>query len=292
MQTTKIYVISLKRVPERRQLMEAQLSTLGLEAEFVEGVDGLELSEATYRANFTEKEYTDPRRITPTEMGCAWSHRNVYKRLIDSQEECALVLEDDAVLSPEIVPFLELIPKIASDWELISLCWMRLIRVNPYALRIFRNRFPLRPCNQHKFKLGSSSQEYRLGEVLLPIFRAVAYMVSRQGAQILTRHNTPITNLTDHVFANITPGKWLAVSPNLVSFSRLEEGITTRSIYDKTPPPPPNHWVLPRRFSKFHHYEYRQTPLETHELKPFFNWRARITMTVLYLMMGFRIRRK
>ena len=286
MQTTKIYIISLKRIPERRKFMEAQLSALGLEAEFVEAVDGLELSEAAIKANCVNE------KITPTEIAAAWSHRNVYQRLIDSEEEYALVLEDDAVLWPNIIPFLELIPKIASDWELIHLCWQSMVRVNPYPFRIFRNIFPFSLYNQHKFKLGSPSKEYRLGAVLFPIFQAVAYMVSRQGAHILTRHNTPITSLADHVFANITPGKWLAVSPNLVSYQVIGAGITTRSNYDMKPPPPPNNWALPRRFSKFHNYEYKRGWILRFERKRFSNWRVRLTMTVLYLTTGFRTRRK
>ena len=292
MQTTKIYVISLKRLPERRKFMEAQLSTLGLEAEFVESVDGLELSEETIKANYNDQDRsdTDTQRMTPTEIGCAWSHRNVYKRLIDSDEKYALVLEDDAILPPEIVPFLELIPKIPSDWELISLCWSNLIKMKPY---IFRWKFPFNLYNQHKFGLGSPTREYRLGELLVPIFRAVAYIVSRQGAEVLTRHNTPITSLADHVFANTTPGKLWAVRPDLVSYTVLGKGVTARSYYDRCPPQVPNHWTLLRRFSKYHHYEYRQESPEKYERKLLFKWNiARITMTVLYLTTGFRIRRK
>ena len=290
---TKIYVISLKRLPERRKFMEAQLSTLGLEAEFVEAVDGLELSEATIKANYNDqgRNYTDPRRMTPTEIGCAWSHRNVYKRLIDSEEKYALILEDDAILPPEIVPFLELIPKIPSDWELISLCWSNLVNMKPY---IFRWKFPFNLYNQHKFGLGSPPREYRLGELLVPIFRAVAYIVSRQGAEVLTRHNTPITSLTDHVFANTTPGKLWAVKPDLVSYTVLGKGITTRSYHDLgPPPPPPNHWTLLRRFNRCYHYEYRQESPEKYERKLLFKWNiARMLITALYLMTGFHIRRK
>ena len=166
MQATKIYVISLKRLPERRKSMETQLSKLGLEAEFVEAVDGLELSEATIKANYNYqgRDYTDPRRMTPTEIGCAWSHRNVYKRLIDSDEKYALVLEDDTILAPGIVPFLELIPKIPSDWELISLHWSNLIKMRPY---IPRRMFPLNLYNQHKLELGSQARKYRLGEAFV-----------------------------------------------------------------------------------------------------------------------------
>ena len=255
---------------------------MGLEAEFVEAVDGLELSDATIKANYVNE------RMTPTEIGCAWSHRNVYQRLIDSEEECALVLEDDATLTPEIAPFLELIPKIASDWELISLCWERIARVDPYLFRIFRKIFPISLYNQHKLKLGSPPKEYRLGPIVFPILRAVAYMVSRQGAHTLTRHNTPITSLTDHVFANITPGKFFAINPNLASYRTIDAGIKTRSQYDDKPAPLPNHWALPRRLIKCHHYEYKRETIK----KRRFNWRVRMTMTVLYLTTRFRTHRK
>ena len=294
MQATKIYVISLKRLPERRKSMETQLASLGLEAEFVEGVDGLELSEATIKANYNYqgRDYTDPRRMTPTEIGCAWSHRNVYKRLIDSDEKYALVLEDDTILAPGIVPFLELIPKIPSDWELISLHWSNLIKMRPY---IPRRMFPLNLYNQHKLELGSQARKYRLGELLLPVFGAVAYMVSRQGAHLFTHHNTPITSLADHIFASTTAGKWLAVKPGLVSHRprQANNGIKDRSYQDLYPSPAPSHYTLLSRLNKFYHYEYRQESPEKYERKLLFKWNiARMLMTVLYLTTGFNLRRK
>ena len=281
MQATKIYVISLERMPERRKFMDAQLSALGLEAEFVEAVDGLELSEATLKANYKHT-YGG---MSPTEIGCAWSHRNVYKRLIDSQEEYALVLEDDAVLAPDIVQFLEIIPKIASDWELISLYWWcRWFSAKPH---IFRSRFPLNLYNQRKFELGGSSpRKYRLGEFLLPIGGAVGYLVSRQGAQLLMRHNTPIVSLADYLFGNITPGKLLAVKPELVfigSIDLLGSGIMSRSqdsflLPEKSRTP----GRLIRRFTKSRPYGNRTLP----------KFVERLIMTVFYLTTGFRTRRK
>ena len=277
--------------------MEAQLAKLGLEAEFVEAIDGLELSEATIKANYAVQtgKRVAPKKMSSTEIACAWSHRNVYKRLIDSEEEYALVLEDDAMLAPEIVPFLEYVPKIASDWELIHLHWRPRSNVNTY---IFRSRFPLNLYNQHKLELGPSSREYRLGEVLLPVTSAAGYMVSRQGAQMLTRYNTPITVLSDHVFSNATPGKWLAVkpgNPGLVEHKMFyyTKGITTRSLYNPLNPPP-HDWVLRRRFFK---YSLSQ-PGGDHtgsKRKRFFRRRrymVRIVMTILYLTTGFSIRRR
>ena len=272
MQTTKIYVISLKRLPERRKFMEAQLSDLGLEAEFVEAVDGLELSEETIKANCINE------KMTPTEIGCAWSHRNVYQRLIDSEEEYALVLEDDAVLVPDIVQFLELIPKIESDWELIALFWWARNRAVPH---IFRRIFPINLYNQHKLELGSPPREYRLGEFLLPIGGAVGYLVSRQGAHLLTRHNTPIVAVSDYIFVNITPRKLLVVKPPLLSFGntdRLGRGIMSRGSEKGLR----TRWMLLHCFIK---------------LKPYGNGKlssfvVRIMMMILYPKKKFRLSRK
>ncbi len=41
----KIFIVNLKKSVERRQKMEAQLQALGLEAEFIEAVDGRLMSE-------------------------------------------------------------------------------------------------------------------------------------------------------------------------------------------------------------------------------------------------------
>ena len=274
--------------------MEAQLATLGLEAEFVEAVDGLELSEATIKANYAVQtgKRVLPKKMSSTEIACAWSHRNAYKRLIDSEEEYALVLEDDAILSPEIVPFLEYVPKIASDWELIHLYWEPRNNASSF---IFRSRFPLNLYNQHKLELGPSSREYRLGEVLLPVTSAVAYMVSRQGAQMLTRYNTPITVISDHVFTNATPGKWLAVKPGhpgLVDHKILaySKGITARSLYNPLNPPP-HDWVLRRRFFK---YSLLQPGYDRYSKRNRFlrRYLVPIVMTILYLTTGFNSPRK
>ena len=176
MQVIKIYVISLKRTFKRRKLMEAQLSALGLEAEFVDAVDGRELSKETIKSNTINRGmgFTNARKMTPTEIGCAWSHRNVYKRLIENGEQYAVVLEDDAIISAEMVRFLGVIPKIPFDWELISLYWG--FRPLPY---IFQEKFPLNLYQRNKLELPPPFHRYRWGEFLLPPYGAVAYVISR-----------------------------------------------------------------------------------------------------------------
>ena len=88
--------------------MEHQFDRLGLTVEFIEGVDGRELGEERF------KKLTDahavkysPQWITPGAVGCVMSHRICYKKLVESGDAYALILEDDIVLDKKAVKHLE-----------------------------------------------------------------------------------------------------------------------------------------------------------------------------------------
>jgi glycosyl transferase family 25 len=97
------YVINLPRSTERREHINSELASLGLEPVYVDAVDGRALSEEDLR------EYVDPRARSdspgwlgrPTVIGCSLSHRNAWKEILDRGERSALVLEDDAILSAD-----------------------------------------------------------------------------------------------------------------------------------------------------------------------------------------------
>ena len=287
MQVIKIYVISLKRTSERRKLMEAQLSSFGLEAEFVDAVDGTELSEETIKLNTTNQgmEFNNTPKMTRTEIGCAWSHRNVYERLIENGEQYAVVLEDDAIISAEMVRFLGVIPKIPFDWELISLYWG--FRPLPY---IFQEKFPLNLYQRNKLELPPPFHRYRRGEFLLPPYGAVAYVISRAGAIRLTRCNTPIADLSDRMFCSIPRGKWIGIEPKMVYHNRVVDRTIIRSpgtIVGKS-----ERWVLGYRFDKCASFrlfklDYHGADGRTRRLR---RAMARVVMTMLYLITGLRTR--
>ena len=267
--------------------MEAQLSALGLEAEFVDAVDGRELSKETIKSNTINRGmgFTNARKMTPTEIGCAWSHRNVYKRLIERGEEHAVVLEDDAVISAEIIRFWEAIPKIPFNWELISLYWG--YRPLPY---IFQERFPLNLYKRHKLDLPPPLHGYRWGEFLLPPFGGVAYIINREGAIRLTRCNTPIAYLSDEVFCSVPRGKWIGIEPKMVYHNRAAERTVMRSLgalWEKS-----ERWILRYRYNKctssrLCHINYRFEPGKKRRLE---RGIARILITLLYLTTGLRTR--
>jgi glycosyl transferase, family 25 len=97
-QLIKIYIINLKRSKERRGEMIRKMNSYGLEYEFFQAIDGQELSK-----ELLDEIYSQPysfkkafgREMTLGEIGCAMSHLNLYKKVVDEKTALALILEDD-----------------------------------------------------------------------------------------------------------------------------------------------------------------------------------------------------
>lgn len=98
----KTYIINLKTSESRREYILKEVKWfLCMDAELVEAVDGRLLSPAekeerfdTDRFAFRYGEYP-----FPGEIGCALSHWECFRKLVESAEEVALVLEDDVVFT-------------------------------------------------------------------------------------------------------------------------------------------------------------------------------------------------
>jgi glycosyl transferase family 25 len=107
---TPVYVISLPQQARRRQLMDLQLAALPevFRVEFVEAVDGIMLSEYARTKDYEPAHSLKVagRELTQRELGCAMSHRLVYRYMVERNEPIGVVLEDDAGVArwfPEIV---------------------------------------------------------------------------------------------------------------------------------------------------------------------------------------------
>ena len=98
----KTYVINLDRSAERLVHMNKQLSALGIPFERIGAVDGSALAQSML---------DDHSPMLPGTIGCFLSHQQVWQQMIKSGESHALVLEDDALLSPRLVDYVHI-----SDW--------------------------------------------------------------------------------------------------------------------------------------------------------------------------------
>ena len=105
----KTYLISLKKSTERRERVVEEISRYPfMDIEWVEAVNGKELTEEETDLLFDRKKFRHRynREPLPGEIGCTLSHRECYRRLLRSENEYALILEDDVCFpNPEDVEY-------------------------------------------------------------------------------------------------------------------------------------------------------------------------------------------
>ena len=127
----KIFVVSLKTATERRKSIAKTLQNLGIEFDFIDGVVGSAVDKTN--ASIVDIKTAGRRMGRPMldgEIGCALSHANVYAKMIQENIACALVLEDDVIVS---TPFADCIKN--SDKTLASYDFVMLYHYGGYSLK-------------------------------------------------------------------------------------------------------------------------------------------------------------
>ena len=138
-----IYIINLKRNPERRLHIQRQLDTLGLKYEFVyvDDIDKYELESKAYRMQIAqslgidesllENKYAAIVNRAKTERDKNWkndnlgqlavalSHIKIYDLMVKNSINWACILEDDATLLPTFPEVLRIAPKL--EWDILLL---------------------------------------------------------------------------------------------------------------------------------------------------------------------------
>lgn len=99
----KTFAISLASSLQRRSYIEHHLLQRGLDFELVEAVDGSkltpkELDELCDMATVSRLRWW----LTNGAIGCALSHREVYKKVVDQNLPYAFVVEDDVIVPKDI----------------------------------------------------------------------------------------------------------------------------------------------------------------------------------------------
>ncbi|MCS3604767.1 glycosyl transferase family 25 [Buttiauxella sp. BIGb0471] len=101
---TPVYVISLLRDEERRNRINKEFSSLGIEFRFFDAVDAKDYNNKNIiekmRANGVGPEMTDG------EIACALSHQFVYHDMILNSCKWAVILEDDVIVDNKFKKFL------------------------------------------------------------------------------------------------------------------------------------------------------------------------------------------
>lgn len=164
-------VINLDESLERYDSMKAKLSALDLTFERVSAINGRNLSNKTIdsltKSLSFSRQVLCPRKLSPGEIGCFLSHRACWQRLLLSNKNFALIMEDDIQFSERSFPYLKNNSWIPKQVHLIQLSTL----------------FP----QPHDARVGTV---YKLdsGDKLIRPFSPVpygtqAYIISKQAAQ-------------------------------------------------------------------------------------------------------------
>jgi glycosyl transferase family 25 len=164
-----IFVINLEKSLDRRARMAEQLNALNLAHQFFPAVNGYALDLAKHPAYAgTLRKLCFGRDFTPGYFGCLLSHRAVYQHMVDQDIEEALILEDDAILNPDLPQVLDIITKLDAPWEMIRFLGSE---------KVYRNSRDLLPLYK----------DFRLTRPLLTPGGACGYILKKSAAKKLLR---------------------------------------------------------------------------------------------------------
>lgn len=167
-----IWVVSLPSAQDRRALIARNFAAAGLEFEFFDAIDGRKGLAPEYEA-MVDRVRTLERDGTPMtdgEYACALSHQAVYLRIIEEDLPGAIVLEDDAMLTPAFRQFY-----LERGYEAAPL-----IQMFYFQARVWKGRGKT---------MTSGIRLYRLAE---PAFAATGYSISHEAARRIRAESLPI----------------------------------------------------------------------------------------------------
>ena len=181
------YVISLPDTVDRRlsQLrrahIEDQLAKARLPYRFMPGVDGARLTpqqKQSVSPAAGEQEW-----LVPGIIGAALAHIDVYREILRSDDAAAVILEDDATISPTLGDILEDIAASLDQSEVVLLYW----RTWPGCQFSSRESKSVRHGHTLMFPMDPHK-----------LTCAAAYVVSRGACQTMIDALLPIRDGADH----------------------------------------------------------------------------------------------
>lgn len=208
----KIFVITLRRASDRQAHIQQELE--GLHYDFFYGRDKQEFSvgdleqKGIYSEALSRRHHRYGKPMQPGMIGCAWSHADVYRHMIQEGYHRVLILEDDVVIDKtQVHIWPEVMRELPRDWELFYLGFaeketvpsfaffkkalyhlQRSIGSLTYSHKTISNLYP-KKVGKHVFKAGYHDCTH-------------AYGLTKAGAEKLLALQTPISFVADNLLAH------------------------------------------------------------------------------------------
>lgn len=178
MNNAPIFIINLERSTQRRSVLEKRLTELGLDYRFVAATDGSKLTpdeQSLPDRHIRSKFARTP--LTNSEIGCYLSHMKLWRRIIESKLDWAVIMEDDLLIEESLPNILDKIGKLTIAWDLIRLAGLFTVPTK---------------------SIGSLDNNHTLNMLLNTACGAQAYCLSKRGAEKLLAKALPIVRPVDN----------------------------------------------------------------------------------------------
>ena len=183
----KVYVLNLDRSPERLNDFMQSFAPTGLEIVRIAAVDGNELT--LPHPDYDERRYRlyHGKRTSNGVIGCYSSHIKALRQFLESNEETALICEDDVSAKPELPLVLDEVLTFKEHWDLVRCAGYRapVMRISGWRIPMY---VPVR-------KLVSG---YHLSVPVYYTEGAVTYLVNRKAAEKIIAFSLPMYLPYDH----------------------------------------------------------------------------------------------
>lgn len=201
-----IYMINLRDDHDKCSHMQEQFTKLGLKYTRIDAVNGAKLDASDLAPCYSERDAVETigRRMTLPEIGTVFSHRAVYRKILDENVDCALVLEDDVEFSPALPTVLRALEHLPEDWDVV------LLGHHP-------ERSLFLEAGGSYWKRTQMTQELTCIRFSEFPYGAYGYLVRRSGARKLVRALQQIRQPIDHYTGDETLVNLYGITPACIT---------------------------------------------------------------------------
>ncbi|MDR2724282.1 MAG: glycosyltransferase family 25 protein [Holosporaceae bacterium] len=194
------YLINLDRATERLDFVRPFIEALGLLTERISAIDGKTLSQKKIKSITDLESYKKIFKMYPEAgtIGCSLSHEKAWRRFLESDNEFAVIFEDDVQFNPQ---------------ELLETIELLIIRKTLWDIANFETKH--RGC---PVKISKLNNHKHLVFYLTNVTHAGCYMVNRNAAHQLLKKFYPIKMPLDHYFTSAWEFnlKFVGIEPRMV----------------------------------------------------------------------------
>ena len=185
----KVYVINLDRSPGRMSDFMQSFGAIGLEVVRVPAMDGNDLM--LPHPDYDERKYRlyHGKQTSRGVIGCYFSHIKALRQFLESDEETALICEDDVSAKPDLPQVLDEVLALKKHWDFVRLSGYR-----PPGMWIGFWRIPM------YVPVRTLGNGYCLSVPVYYVESASSYLINRKAAEKIIACSLPMYLPYDHAF--------------------------------------------------------------------------------------------